>query len=507
MKRSSRINSLGCLFATMRRQVSSSAWARLVPMGVVSAIVLGAVWVALLPAPALFAQATPDPGSGMPNDGSAAEDASRDGVDSTVSPAPLSAVRPVVVLTLDDAIHPLAAEYVEEGVAKAKATNAAALVIELSTPGGLVTSTRKITSTILQSPVPVVVFVGPRGAQAASAGFYILMSADIAAMAPGTNTGAAHPVAGGGQDIEGDLGTKVEQDAAANIRSLAGQHGRNLELAEAAVLESRSFTAQEALDQGLIEVMAPDVPSLLEAIDGRTVAKAGSEPVVLSTATALIDRVEMGPIARFLAVISNPQIALLLISFGTLGLYIEISNPGLIFPGVIGAIFLILGFYTMSVLPLDYAGMALIVLALILFAAEFIVPSFGIFTVGGAVSLVLGAVMVFRSPDPALQVDLGLILGVTGSIVLIIGLLMSRVILARNAPVVTGVEGLTREVGTARTDLDPQGKVFVHGELWNARARQPVAAGDRVQVVSVEGLTLEVRPVEDHVASEQAIPT
>lgn len=405
-----------------------------------------------------------------------------------------AAVRPVILLTLDDEIHPLAAEYIAEGIKTAEERDAAALVLELSTPGGLLTSTREITSAILESRVPVVVFVGPRGARAASAGFFILMSSDLAAMAPGTNTGAAHPVGGGGEDIPGVMGTKVEEDAAANIRSLAGQHGRNLEMAEAAVVESRSFTAQEALDQGLIEVLAQDVPSLLEAIDGRTVDKAGAGPVVLATAHAPLERHDMGRIARFLAALFHPQIALLMVSLGTLGLYVELTHPGLVFPGVVGAILLILGFYTISVLPVDFAGVALIVLALILFAAELMIPSYGVLTIGGAAALILGSVMVFRGSDPALRVDLRLILGVTGSMVLAIGLLTSRVILARRAPVLTGLEGLLREHATARTDLDPEGKVFVHGELWRARAEQPVPAGAAVEIVAVDGLTLNVRP-------------
>lgn len=445
---------------------------------------------------------TPAPSEPAPSEPAPTEPASTEAVEketprTETEPTSSVGTGSVIVLTLDDAIHPLAAEYVAEGIAHAESTGASALVIQLSTPGGLVTSTRKITSSILESRVPVVVYVSPRGAQAASAGFYILMSADIAAMAPGTNTGSAHPVASGGGDIEGDMRAKVEQDAAANIRALAKEHGRNVELAEAAVLESRSFTADEALAEGLIEVVAADIPTLLDALDGRTVKKPGLEPVVLATSGARFENHEMGRVARFLAVISHPQIALLLLSFGTLGLYVEFSNPGLIFPGAIGAILLILGFYALSVLPLNYAGLALVLLSLVLFGAEFVVPSFGILTFGGALSLILGALLLFRSPDPALRLDLRLILGVTGTLVLIIGILMTRVIAARGTPVVTGIEGLVRESGTARSAIDPNGKVFVHGELWNARSRTPVPAGARVEVVAVDGLTLEVRAVDD----------
>ncbi len=400
----------------------------------------------------------------------------------------------VFLIHVDSVIHPVAAEWVRESLAVADEAGAAALVIELNTPGGLSTSTREITQAMLSARTPVVVFVSPSGAQAASAGFFILMAADVAAMAPGTNTGAAHPVGGQGEDIEGHMGEKVEQDAAANIRSLAGQHGRNVELAEAAVLESRSFTAEEALEQGLIEVVAAGTRDLLVQIDGREVRKGEAEPVVLATAAAELTERRMPVFRRILSTLAHPAIAGILMALGLLGVYIELSNPGAILPGVVGAICLILAFYALSVLPVNYAGVALLLLALILFIAETQVPSFGLLTVGGAVALVLGAMMLFKDLDPALRLDLRLITAVAVAMVVVTSLLAGKSLAVRRTRVQTGSEGLVSERGVARTSLAPRGKVFVHGELWNAVAEGAVEAGCRVEVVAVDGMTLRVRP-------------
>ncbi|RMH17036.1 MAG: nodulation protein NfeD [Acidobacteria bacterium] len=410
------------------------------------------------------------------------------------TPEEVRSPRPVVHAAVDGIIHPLTAEYMAETIEHADQVGAAAVVIELNTPGGLLDSTRDVTQAILGARTPVVVFVSPSGAQAASAGFFILMAADVAAMAPGTNTGAAHPVGGQGETIEGDLGEKIEQDAAATIRSLAQQHGRNVELAEKAVTESLSFSAEEALERGLIDVVADGVPSLLRAIDGRKVDKVNTEEMVLETAGAVVERREMRRIQRFLAVIAHPQIALLLMSFGMLGLYVEMTHPGLIFPGVAGAICLILGFFALSVLPVSYAGVALILLALALFVAEFFVVSYGLLTAGGAIAMILGGLLLYRTPDPALRVDLRLILGLTGGMVLLVSLLLVRAIQIRRQKVLTGKEGLIGEIGVARSELAPAGKIFVHGELWRARSEQPIAAGTEVEVVAVDGLELRVRP-------------
>jgi len=422
-----------------------------------------------------------------------------------VSAAPVS-VAPVLVARVDTIIHPVAAEFVRRAVAEAEAAGAAALVIELDTPGGLLTSTREITRALLQSRVPVVVWVGPEGAQAASAGFVVLMAADVAAMAPGTNTGAAHPVTGDGKDVGGKMGEKVAQDTAAQVRALAARHGRNVQLAQSAVLESRSFTAEEALRARLVEVVAPTLPALLRAAHGRQVGKAGGAVERLRIAGAAVRRLEMGPVQRLLAVVSHPNVAYILLSLGFLGLYFELATPGAVLPGVVGAICLLLGFYALSVLPLDYTGVALLLLAVLFFIAEIKVASYGLLTVAGVVCLVLGSLMLFESPEPALRVSLWLVAAVAGSVVVTAAFLMTLVLRTHRSPVRTGREGLVGERGVARTSLAPAGKAFVHGELWSAVAEQPLEPGQPLEVVSVEGLTLRVRPLGGEARAGSAGP-
>ncbi|MEM6456622.1 MAG: nodulation protein NfeD [Acidobacteriota bacterium] len=420
-----------------------------------------------------------------------------DAVPDAVPDATLARTRgPVVHLTLDAVIHPIAAEYIREGIESADAQGASLVVLELDTPGGLLTSTRDIVQTILGARTPVAVHVGPRGAQAASAGFFLLLAGDFASMAPGTNTGAAHPVAGGGNDIDGDLGEKVEQDTAALIRSLAERGGRDIALAESAVLESKSFTADEALDAGLIDVLADDVPSLLSALDGRTVDKNG-QTLVLATAMAPIDARPMSRIQELLSAIAHPNIAALLMALGMLGLYVELSNPGTLVPGVVGAICLVLAFFAASVLPMNHAGIALIVLGIAMFVAEIYVPTFGILTAGGAVSLILGGLMLWRDAPEALRLDPWLLIGLVASMVAVMTLLLGESMRMRRAPVVTGAEGMPGMRGVARTALTTDGgRVFLHGELWRAVADRPVAAGDAIEVTEVDGLTLRVRAVD-----------
>ena len=407
----------------------------------------------------------------------------------------------VVRVRIASIVHPVAAEFLVESLAEADSRKAELFLLELSTPGGLLTSTREIFEAMMGARTPVAVYVAPSGAQAASAGFFLLMAADVAAMAPGTNTGAAHPVGGQGEDIEGHLGRKVEQDSAATIRSLALRHGRNVEFAEAAVLESRSFTAEEALEAGLVEIVAPTVAALLIELDGREVVK-HEETRTLRTASARVEDIEMTVFERLLSAIVHPNIAYLLMALGWIGLYMELSHPGAILPGVVGVICLIVGFYAMSVLPVNYAGVALILLAMALFVAEFQVVSHGALTLGGAVALVLGSLMLFDDPDPALRVGVEVIFGAVTGILLVVGFLLSRVIALRKMPVRTGREGMVRRRGVVRRDLTPRGKVFVHGELWNAEASSEVtgailAEGDEVEVVEVDGMILRVRPLDE----------
>jgi membrane-bound serine protease (ClpP class) len=380
----------------------------------------------------------------------------------------------VVRIAVDSIIHPVSAEFVIESLAEADRRRADAFVMELATPGGLLTSTRDIFTAMLSAKTPVVVYVSPSGAQAASAGFFLLMAADVAAMAPGTNTGAAHPVGGSGEEIEGTMGDKVEEDAAATIRSLASRNGRNAELAEAAVLESKSFTADEALENDLIDLVVGDLPTLLREIDGLDVSQEGDEARILRTAGAEITSLEMSGFQRFLSAIAHPNIAYILMTLGGLGLYFELSNPGAVLPGVVGGICLILAFFALSVLPVNYAGIALIILAMIFFIAEVKVISYGLLTVAGVISLVIGSLMLFKSADPAIRVSLEVIISME---------------------IATGAEGLVNKHGVARTVIATEGKVFVHGEIWHAVSDEPIAAGSAVQIVAVDGLTLQVEPL------------
>jgi membrane-bound serine protease (ClpP class) len=408
----------------------------------------------------------------------------------TARPAPH-----VLVARIDTIIHPVAAGFIAQAVARADAEEAAALVIEIDTPGGLLTSTRDIARTILQAKTPVVCWVSPAGAQAAAAGFFVLMSCDVAAMAPGTNAGAAHPVGEQGQDLPGHLGKKVEEDSAALIRSLAGRHGRNVELAQTAVVASKSFTAEEALAGKLVEVVAPSLDALLAAVDGRSVKKGEGPPLVLATARAAREDVEMDAVQRFLAVLVHPNVAYVLLGIGMLGLYFEISTPGAVLPGVVGLTCLLLGFYAMSVLPVSYAGVGLLVLAAAFFLAEIKVTSYGLLTAAGTICLVLGSLMLFQSPEPALQVSRSIVFGVAASMVAASLFLLNLVLRTHRQQVRTGSEGLVGERGVARGALAPAGRVFVHGELWQAVAEVAAPAGAAVEVVGVDGMTLRVRPL------------
>jgi membrane-bound serine protease (ClpP class) len=402
---------------------------------------------------------------------------------------------PVLWIEIDTIIHPVAAEFLADGIEEAERIGAAALVVKLSTPGGLLTSTREMTTAMLETKIPVVIYVAPNGAQAASAGFFLLMGADFAAMAPGTNTGAAHPVGGQGEDIEGTMGEKVEQDAAATIRSLAQRRGRPVDLAEAAVIESRSFTAEEALEAELIDFIAEDIRILLQELDGRRIEKKGEE-VVLEVAEAELRSFEMNSFQEIRSVLVHPNIAYLLLTLGGLGLYFELSNPGAILPGVVGAIFLVLGLYAMSVLPVSYAGVALLILAAFFFLAEIKVTSYGLLALAGVVCLVLGSLMLFDSPDPAVRVSLEVIISLTIFTVAVVGSLMVMIMRVHSLQVRTGLEGLLNERGIAHSPLDPDGKVFVHGEYWHADSDLPIEKGGAVEVMAVEQGRLKVRSVD-----------
>lgn len=419
-----------------------------------------------------------------------------------------SDTRPPVVYVLDlvTPVHPVAAEVLIEALAEADEAAAEALIVQLDTPGGLVTSMRQMAQAMLDAETPTVVYVTPQGAQAASAGFFLLMAADVAAMAPGTNTGAASPVGGGGEDIDGTMGKKVTEDSSAFIRSLAQDRGRDVEAAELTVTEARSYSADEAMEKNLIDVTSPTLTALLNDLEGFEFARQDGDPRILRTADAEIRRIEWTAVQRFLGVLVNPSIAALLLSLGSLGIMIEIYNPGSIFPGVLGAICLILGFYGLSILPINYAGVALLGLAALFFIAEIKITSYGLLSLAGVVCLVLGSIMLVKTTDPAMRVSYELITAMSVLSLLVVGFLATQVFRSRTTQVRSGVEGMVAERGEVRQTIDPRGKVFVHGEVWDARIEEGVedgiARGAEIEVVAVDGLQLVVRALEPSAAGE-----
>ena len=400
----------------------------------------------------------------------------------------------MVEIDLDDIVEPVTAEYVENGIRSANEHNAAAILLELSTPGGLETSMRDIIRAIISSRVPVITYVAPSGSRAASAGFFILLSGDVAAMAPGTNTGAAHPVMMGNADIGKTMETKIENDAAAYIRSIAGKRGRNTQLAEEGVRQSKSFTEKEALDNHLIDLVANSPQDLFNALDGRTIARFEGGSTVLRLAGASLQPFTMSTRERLLARIADPNIAFILAAVGALCLYVEFTHPGMVLPGAAGALAMVLALYAFHLLPINFTGVVLILLALVLFALEVKANSHGVLAAGGIVAMVVGALILVQSPLPGAAISLGTALSVTIPVAVITVILLRLAVIARRAKSITGEQGMINQVGVARTDLAPEGKVLVRGEIWEARAARPVASGARVRVRQVDGLKLVVEP-------------
>jgi membrane-bound serine protease (ClpP class) len=379
-----------------------------------------------------------------------------------------------------------------QAIDRADASGAPLLVIRMDTPGGLDSSMRQIVDRMLNCRTPVAVWVGPSGARAASAGFVITVAADVAAMAPGTNIGAAHPVAGIGQ-MDEVMSKKVTQDAAAYIRSKAERRGRNVAMAEQAVVESKSFTEKEALELKLVDLVASDVPDLLKQLDGREVTRFDGTKVTLRLATEKTVEVSMDWRQAILSTIARPEILFLLLLGALAGLGAEISHPGLVFPGVLGALCLILFLFASQIIPVNWAGVLLVVLAIGLFVAEVKVASYGLLTVGGIVAMILGAMMLVDSPLPELRVHLWTLLPVVLAFAAFAIALVRLVLQAQRRRALTGAEGLAGVRGETATDLDPEGWVRVRGELWRARSDEPVRRGETVEVVSMEGLRLRVR--------------
>ncbi len=397
----------------------------------------------------------------------------------------------IIVITVEGVVNPVMSEFISKSIEKAEKENSDALVIELDTPGGLDTSMRSIVKKIISSEVPIVVYVSPSGARAASAGVFITLAAHVSAMAPGTNIGAAHPVGMGGK-MDKTMAEKAVNDAAAYIKSLAEKRNRNAGWAEQAVRESVSVTEKEALQLNVIDLVAPDLSTLLESIDSKEIETAIGKKT-LHTKDVPVLRKETNLRHKILELISDPNIAYLLMLLGFYGIFFELTNPGAIFPGVLGALSLILALYSFQTLPVNYAGLLLIVLAVVLFILEIKVTSFGMLTVGGLISMIIGSIMLFDSPLPFFRVSLKVILPAVTLTTLFFSLSVFLAVKAYRRKPVTGVEGLVGLEGEARTNIHHKGQVFVHGEIWKAWSDEPVAAGEKVIVEKVEDLRLKVR--------------
>ncbi len=402
----------------------------------------------------------------------------------------------VDLISIDGSINPAVDDFIRESIGRAKADGARALIIQLDTPGGLLTSTRTIVKEMLGTPVPIIVYVAPSGAGAGSAGVFITMAANIAAMAPGTNIGAAHPVANGGQEVKGVMGEKIENFTASFSESIAQQRGRNTQWAIQAVRKSVSITAKDALKKNVIDIVARDMDDLLKQADGRKVEIEGRKEV-LSLKNVRVLRHEMSLKQKVLNTIADPNIAYLLMMAGILGLYMEFSHPGTFFPGITGAICLLLAFASLQLLPINYTGLVLMLLGVALLVGEAFFPSFGVLGIGGIVSLALGSLLLFDTQTSDFGVDKSIIftaVGTVGSFVLAVSYLVFRSQKARPA---LGMEGLIGEIGEVREKLALTGKIFVHGEYWNASADREIDIGEKVRVVSYDGMRLTVTKVSD----------
>lgn len=402
-------------------------------------------------------------------------------------------------IVIDASINPAVGDFIHENIDQSAQEGALALIIQLDTPGGLLNSTKSIVKDMLGAPLPVLLYVSPSGAGAGSAGVFITLAGHIAAMAPGTTIGAAHPVASGGQNIEGDMREKIENFTVSFIESIAQRRGRNVEWAEKAVRESVSITEVEALEKNVVDFVATDVHDLLTQASGRAV-EVGSEKITLDFSPAQLGEgrfnivtVEMRLKHKVLNILADPNIAYLLMMAGMLGLYLEFSNPGLLLPGLAGGICLILALTAFQVLPINYTGLVLIGLGMALLIAEMFLPSFGILGVSGIAAFVLGSLFLFDTPDAELAVDRGIIFAASlavGTFMFIVGSLAVR---AWRRPVASGMEGLQGEIGEVRTPLTPQGKVWVHGEYWTAQSDEEIEVGQKVQIVEIDHMILRVR--------------
>lgn len=412
----------------------------------------------------------------------------------------------VIQVDVEHVIHPLTVEIVQQAIKQAGEEDAAAVLLRINTPGGLLSATKEVIQAIVASETPIIVYVAPSGGRAASAGFMILMAADIAAMAPGTNTGAAHPVMMGGE-MDPVMKEKVTNDAAAAVRSVTNKRGRNPELAEKAVIESKAFTEQEALDAHLIDIVAPNVEALLAELDGKTIQRFDGTEHTMDLAQATVVLFELSRRQTILLALIDPNLAFVLLVLGLVGVYVEFTNPGLIFPGVAGAILVLLGAMALTVLPINWAAAALVVLGLVFFILEATTTTHGILAAGGVIAMVLGAVMLIDTDVPELSINWPTAIGVTLPFAAITVFLLQLAMRSFHLKVATGPEGMVGELGIAKTDIHAKGRVFVHGEWWNASSDNLISSGAPVRVVRVENLKLRVeeRPgTTQH--SELAVP-
>jgi len=408
---------------------------------------------------------------------------------------PLPASAEVLKIVVNDTIHPITDEYIGRALAEAQRNNDKALLIELNTPGGLLESTRNIIEKITAAPVPVIIYVTPGGSRAASAGFFILESADVAAMAPGTNTGAAHPVTIGGGKLDDVMKQKLENDAAALMRSVVSKRGRNVEIAETTVRQSKSFTEQEALSQKLIDYIAPSEQDLFKQMQGKAVKRFNGQTETLNLVGEPVRTFDMTLKQRILAFIMDPNVVVILLSIGTLALFAEFNHPGAVVPGTVGVVFILLAVFALNLLPTRFAAVVLILASFILFGLEAKFATHGVLAIGGIVTMVLGALLLVDGPIPEMRVHLLTALAVSIPLAIITVFLMSIALKARANKIVTGAQGLVGEIGIAQTPLSPQGKVFIHGEVWDAVSSTNIPAGQTVVVRQVEGLKIQVDPV------------
>ena len=410
---------------------------------------------------------------------------------------PARAAAPLEMIDLDGAITPVTARLLTAAIERAQADRAQALIVRLNTPGGLERSMRSMAQAILNAEIPIIVYVAPTGARAASAGVFITMAAHVAAMAPATNIGAAHPVTIGGGETGKEMGKKIENDAAAFARSLAAERGRNVEWAEKAVRASVSVTEREAVKLKVVDLVADSVPDLLAKIDGRTV-KTARGPVTLATRDAIVKPIEVRFRDRFLALITDPNIAYILMMVGMLGIFFELQNPGVVLPGVIGGISLILAFFAFQSLPINWAGVLLILFGVALLIAEIKVVSHGVLTAGGVVAMVLGSFMLYEAPEVGFRVSWTVILPTVGATAALVVWAVSAGVRAMMKSPVTGAAGMIGRVVVARSALGPEGQVQVDGEIWRAVSEgEAIPAGAKVRVTAVDGLTLKVSRAAD----------